>query len=307
MKNILVIGSLNMDMVTNVPITPSIGETTLGHGLTLIPGGKGANQAVAIGKLGGDVSMVGVVGDDKYGKILVKNLSDNGVNTNGIVCCDTVSTGIAFIMVNKGGNNSIVVIPGANNEMTPDMIDESYVSDFDYLVAQMEIPMNCLETAFSLAKKNNLYTILNPAPAAKLSKKLMESVDLLVPNETEFEILTGYKADEEVALQQGIKSLKEHGIKKILLTLGEKGARYFGSNNEDIYVSAYIVDAVDTTAGGDSFIGAIVTSLSKGNSINEALEFAMKVGAITVSSLGAQNSLPDSEKVLSFIGEKRNS
>jgi ribokinase len=302
-KRILVIGSLNMDMVTNVAYTPIVGETTIGKGLTYIPGGKGANQAVAIGRLGGDVSMLGVVGNDKNGQILKDNLKNNNVYINNIVCTDVAPTGMAFVMVNRSGDNSIVVIPGANNELDTNIVNDTSFKDFDYLVAQMEIPIKSLEYAFELAKRNNIYTVLNPAPARELSKKLLQCTDLLIPNETEFEILTGYDVDSDESIKKGVEQLRKQGINEIVLTLGDRGARYF-SSSKDIYIPSYKVDVIDTTAAGDSFIGALLTAISNGKDIVEAMEFAMKAGALTVSLSGAQSSLPDLHMVQEFDGTR---
>ncbi|WXR61065.1 ribokinase [Peptostreptococcaceae bacterium AGR-M142] len=304
MKKILVLGSLNMDLVTNVEKTPKVGETILGNGFSEIPGGKGANQAVAIGKLNGDVCMLGRIGNDDFGKNLIKNLKKNNVNTDLIKVVECCETGIALIMVNSNGDNSIVVIPGANFEFKENELKEDIFNGFDYLLAQLETPIKTIEKAFILAKEKNIYTILNPAPARELSDELIRHTDLLIPNETEFESLSGYDTSTEENIIKGSNILFKKGIKAILITLGKKGSFYIDSKNFSLKQEAYIVDAVDTTAAGDSFIGGFLTSISKGEDIKTSMEFATKVSALTVTKHGAQSSLPSILEVDSFKGGK---
>jgi len=305
MKKVLVLGSLNMDLVTKVKRTPKIGETLLGSGFNEIPGGKGANQAVALGRLGGNVAMIGMVGKDGYGDSLLENLSINHVNSDYIKKSTNSSTGLALIMVNENGDNSIVVIPGANFDLLPEDIITDYFKDVDYLLAQLETPIETIEKAFIIAKENNIMTILNPAPARELSPRLIANIDLIIPNETEFEELTGIIPDSEDKIHEGAKIMFSQGTKAILLTLGKNGAYYIDNTFKVYSTNSYHVDSVDTTAAGDSFIGGLLTKLSQGESIEDSIEFAMKVGAITVSSHGAQSSLPTAEDISKFKGEKR--
>jgi len=304
MKRILVIGSLNMDMIARVAKVPIEGETILGSDLKYIPGGKGANQASAIGRLGGDVTMLGVVGHDSYGDSLIETLRKNYVNIEYISRAKEEATGLAFIMINSEGNNSIIVMPNANDEVSIKLIDEVNMAEYDIIVAQMEIPVESIKHAFSKAKKAGLYTILNPAPGQELPEELYKNVDLLIPNETEFEILTGFNPNKELELEKGISKLKKSGIKEVIITLGEKGVRYFDKNNHETKVPSYDVKAVDTTAAGDCFIGALATALSKNNSMADAIEFAVKAAAITVGTIGAQASIPTLQMVNQFIGTK---
>jgi len=304
MKKILVLGSMNMDLVTKIKRTPKVGETVLGTGLTTTPGGKGGNQAVAIGRLGGDVTMIGKLGDDVYGELLFNSLS------TGLVKCEYVGrtkkyvTGTAFILVNEDGNNSIVVIPGANSDILPKDISSDYFVGKDYFLAQLEVPIPTVEKAFELAKHQSIFTVLNPAPAKKLPSSLMKNIDLLVPNENEFETLTGYYPDTNENRWLGANQLFQEGIKAVLITLGEKGACYMDASKKEFMVEGYKVKAIDTTAAGDSFIGGLMTKLSEGYSIEVAIEFAMKVGALTVSQSGAQSSLPWRDEVEKFQGKK---
>lgn len=292
-RKILVIGSLNMDLVTQVEHTPRVGETVVGKGLIYNPGGKGANQAVAMGKLGADVTMIGMVGDDASGAVLKENLVAMNVHDNVDIVTDT-PTGIAMIMVNDNADNSIVVIEGANGKLGPEMVEKSWFNDIDILVMQLEVPMETVSKAMSLARELGLFTVLNPAPAKVLSKDLLNHLDLLVVNETEFETLSGIAFAESKDLIQGYEAL---GVRSIVLTLGEKGAWYY-DGDQVIHVPAQLVNAVDTTAAGDSFIGGLMTQISKGQSVREALEFATEVAAFTVTRLGAQKSLPTLEEIL---------
>lgn len=300
MKKILVLGSLNMDLVTNVEKTPKVGETVLGSDFNEIPGGKGANQAVAIGKLNGDVCMLGRIGNDDFGKSLIKNLKQNNVNVDFVKSIQSAKTGIALIMVNSNGDNSIVVIPGANFEFKENELKKDIFNDVDYLLAQLETPLKTIEKAFILAKEKNVFTILNPAPARVLSDELIKHTDLLIPNETEFESLSGYDASSEANIIKGSNVLFEKGVKAILITLGKNGSFYIDSNNFSLKQKAYIVDVVDTTAAGDSFIGGFLTSISKGEDIKTSMEFATKVSALTVTKYGAQSSLPSILEVDNF-------
>ncbi|BEP28496.1 ribokinase [Helicovermis profundi] len=304
MKNILVLGSLNMDLVTSVQHTPKIGETIFGDKLAFIPGGKGANQAVALGKLGANVEIIGMIGGDEYGEILRKNLNKFNVLNNNILYSKNNTTGIAFIMVNNSGDNSIVVISGANEDFKSDRIKNEWFINKDIVVSQLEIPIETVNEAFSLAKQNGCYTVLNPAPALNLPDSLLRNTDIIIPNETEFEILTGIRYTDNDDIIEGSKILFDKGVKEILVTLGEKGAIYL-SKERVIQVNSYMVDAVDTTAAGDSFIAGVVFYISIGKNIEEALEFASKVAAITVSRKGAQTSLASFKEVEKYKGVKR--
>ncbi len=289
MMKILVVGSLNMDLVTKVNTTPKVGETVLGDGLILIPGGKGANQAVAIGRLGGDVTMVGFVGDDSNGKTLIDNLNKNNVISK-VRMADT-PTGTAFIMVNGSGDNSIVVVPGANFKMEVSDVESELIRESDIVVCQLENPLDSIESVLSKAKRLGKKTVLNPAPAAKLTDRFLSNVDLLIPNETEFEILTGVKIESKKAFIKGYMILNQLGISEVIVTLGSRGSYYY--NGVDfIYTPGEKVKTVDTTAAGDSFIGALVYKLSTDTTIAKAIKFATKAASITVTTLGAQSSLP---------------
>ncbi len=303
MKRILVVGSLNMDLVTNVKVTPRVGETVLGKGFSKIPGGKGANQAAAIGKLKGDVKILGKIGEDDFGETLKDSLRKSNVDVSKIFIQKNQSTGMAMIMVNEDGDNSIVVIPGANFDLTVEDIEDSVLEDCDILVSQLEIPLDTIEYIFKRAKEMKKYTILNPAPAMKLSDELLKNTDLLVLNETETEILSDIRINSFEDIIKGAEVLLDKGINEVIVTLGKDGAVYFNKEEQREF-KAYKVEAVDTTAAGDSFIAGLTVELSKGKDIYSAIEFGSKVAAITVTRKGAQSSLPTIEEVEKFKGVK---
>ncbi|MEH7177852.1 ribokinase [Neobacillus vireti] len=292
-KKITVIGSINMDLVTSTNQIPEVGETVLGHSFHSIPGGKGANQAVAAARLGADVKMVGAVGDDSFGKTLADHLSNQGINTENIMKVKDSSTGIASITVSEG-DNSIIVVSGANNHVTPEVIEknEDKIINSHILLLQLEIPLESVIRAVELAKKHRIITILNPAPIQKLPKGLLEMVDYLTPNEHEQALLfTSIEGTE-----QEVEKLKE----KCIVTKGSKGVM-INKNGEEIEIPSIQVEAVDTTGAGDSFNGALAVALSEGAEIEEACRFANVVGAISVTKLGAQSGMPTKKEVEEFL------
>ncbi len=289
-----------MDLVTQVDHIPKTGETILGHGMDMIPGGKGANQALAISKLGGQVAMVGRVGQDAYGKILVDNLANQGVQTQGVKALEGQSSGLAFIMVSADGDNSIVVIPGANSMVSHHMVSDEVLESVDMILCQMEIPIDAIDHIMIRAGQKGVTRILNPAPAGPLSKELLSNLDMIIPNETEFKALTGKDPGLANELDAGMKYFFDCGLKEVIVTLGGQGAVYQSKEGQVIHSKAYKVHAVDTTAAGDSFIGGFLSRLAMGWSTEEALDYGMMVGALTVSRKGAQSSLPTEEEVETF-------
>ncbi len=286
MKKVLVIGSLNMDIVTQVKKTPKVGETVFGVGLQTFPGGKGANQAAAMGKLGTNVTMMGKVGDDAHGKELKENLTKLGVIDKTLTC--DAATGTAFIMVNEDGDNSIVVIGGANNEIYPEEVCKEWFEDIDYVVMQNEIREETVNRVLEVAKELGKTTFYNPAPARHIEDKYVSLIDYLVVNETEFEEISGITYVDDSSLETALNKMK---VNNILLTLGSKGSKFYDGNNV-IFKEAKTVKAVDTTAAGDSFIGGFICSLAQDKPIEECMEFATKVAAYTVQKHGAQSALP---------------
>jgi ribokinase len=292
-KKITVIGSINMDLVTSTTIIPKVGETVLGHSFHTIPGGKGANQAVAAARLGADVTMIGAVGDDSFGHTLVEHLINQGINTENIMKVKDIATGIASIIISEA-DNSIIVVPGANNHITPEVIDrhEDQIKDSNIILLQLEIPLESVVRAVKLAKKHGVRTILNPAPIQKLPKELLEMVDYLTPNEHEQKLLF----DSIDGSDQELEMYKE----KCIVTKGSKGVMIY-KNGEKIEIPSIQVEAVDTTGAGDSFNGALATALCDGRDIEEACRFANVIGAISVTKLGAQTGMPTKKEVEEFL------
>lgn len=305
MKKILVVGSINMDLVTMTERTPKIGETIIGRSFAQIPGGKGANQAVAMARLGAHVKMVGRVGDDSFGEVLIEGMKKDGLGVEGIERVEGVSTGIASIVVDDSAHNSIIVVPGANFEIDREDIDRhrELYEEADIVVHQLETPVEVVEHSLKTAKSLGKTTILNPAPARELSDEIIKNIDLLIPNETELELLSGMKAETDEEVLAAARHLMDKGVEKLVVTLGSRGAMYVDRENHRV-VKAYKVEAVDTTAAGDSFIGGLTTAMAEGIDILEAMEFAAKVGAITVTRQGAQTSLPTRKEIEEFGGKR---
>lgn len=302
MKNICVIGSLNMDLVVNVDTMPKPGQTIIGSNFKEVPGGKGANQAVAMARLNGNVSMIGKVGEDGFGQTLINSLKNDKVDTTYIQTAKG-ATGVALITVDKNAQNSIVVSPGANFEVKEDDIDNNIeaIKNSDIVVLQLETPLNTIKYALNKAKELNKYTILNPAPAVKLDDEIIKNVDLLTPNETELEIISGVSIETEEDIQKAAQIMIEKGVKELIVTLGSKGSLYI-NKEKSMFKKAYKVEAVDTTAAGDSYTGALAVALSQDKNIEDAMDFASKVGALSVLKEGTQSSLPTLEDVKNFRG-----
>lgn len=301
-SQIVVIGSLNMDMVVRINNMPQIGETILGNGLATIPGGKGANQAIAAARLGAQVSMIGRVGDDDHGKVLISNLKAAGVDTEGVLIDDKAHTGLAFINVTDIGDNSIIVVPGANHCCKPSDVDKNIklIKKANVVIVQLEIPIETVIHAIETAKKLGKKVILNPAPAANLPADLYRKIDIITPNESELEVLTTTKSRKDDAYQIRCKELLEKGIDTVIVTLGKKGAAMINNNGFE-YFPAVKVQAIDTTAAGDSFTAAFAAALMEGAEYEEAIQFANNVAALVATRKGAQTSLPWKPEVKAFI------
>lgn len=299
---ITVIGSLNVDLVTNTLRMPKVGETILGKSFKQVPGGKGGNQADAIAKLGSAVKMIGCVGEDELGNMLVQSLQKDGVDISGIAKVKGVSTGIASITVDNDGNNCIIVVAGANNMLTVERIQEvdSAIREASVVVAQLEVPIETVKYALRAAKHLGKTTILNPAPAAQLDDEMLASIDILIPNETELEAISGVKITDYDDIFSAARQLIDKGVRELIVTLGEKGCIHVDRKGFDIY-KAYKVKAVDSTAAGDSFIGALAAAISEGKMLEDAIAFATAVGALTVTKEGAQSSLPLRAEVVDFM------
>lgn len=295
-KGILVIGSLNMDLSIDLAKMPVTGETILGRGIAYKAGGKGANQACAAGKLGGRVRMLGCVGQDEFGQKLVKSLSESGVETDYIKESRALPTGTAVIYVDDNGDNSIVVIPGANMACDIEYLKEQdeQFQWCDYVVLQMEIPYEAVWYSVKRAKELGKTVILNPAPAPdEIPEEILSLVDYLTPNETEIIALNGKRKDD---IREGAEKLLGRGVSNVIATLGDRGALLVNRYGETFYPARKVV-SVDTTAAGDCFNGAMVAALAEGQSEAEAILFANIASSIAVTRKGAQESLPIREEV----------
>lgn len=305
MKKIIVIGSLNIDFVVDVDRMPVVGETVLAKGFELIPGGKGANQAYAAGKLGAEVTMLGAVGNDAYGDRLCESLKSAGVRIDHLKRLDGVSTGIALITVNGEGDNSIIVVQGANKAVDREYIDSKLdlLRECDIVIFQLEIPLDTVTYAAQKAKEYGKTVILDPAPAvAGLPEELLRSVDIIKPNATELEILTG-SGNATNDLKRASDIIKARGVKNVLVTLGGQGAFLNDCDGNARRFYTQDVKVIDTTAAGDSFTAAVAVSLAKGEELASAIEFADKVATIVVTRKGAQSSVPSIQEVEEYIGQ----
>jgi len=289
---ILVVGSINMDFVIEVDKLPQKGESVHGKNIRYIPGGKGANQAVAVKRLGADVALIGKVGEDVFGKDLRKFLENEKLDLSGLQTAPT-SSGIAAINVDKSGDNTITIISGANGEVMPEFIEENInlVKESKVVISQFEIPDDAVEKLFALAKKDNKITILNPSPAKQISPKLFKNTDYLVVNETELALLSKMKVRSQKEIEIAAKLMHSKGPKAVVVTLGADGALTI-SGKETITTDGIKVKAVDTTAAGDCFVGAFAVQIEKGRNLKEALDFANQAAAISVQKMGASSSLP---------------
>lgn len=284
---ITVVGSINMDLVTLSEKVPKMGETLLGQEFRTIPGGKGANQAVAAAKLGADVRMVGCVGDDVFGTELLDHLKKQGVDVSHVEQVSG-STGTATILV-SAGDNSIIVVPAANHSVTPEFVEKmrEAIAGSDFLLVQLEIPLESVKKAVSIAKENAVKVILNPAPIQELSEELLQQIDYITPNEHELELLL--QGRNQVSIQD-----------KIIVTKGSEGLTFF-QNNEEVNIPSYRVEVKDTTGAGDSFNGGLAVGLSQGLSLQEACKYGNAVAALSTTKLGAQTGMPTREEVERFI------
>lgn len=293
MNRILVIGSSNTDMVVKAKRFPQPGETILGGSFFMFPGGKGANQAVAAARLGADVTFIFKTGNDIFGVQALDNFRKENINIKyATVDADTAS-GIAVITVNEHGENEIVVASGANDKLTAADLNTAHIAfeAADILLLQLEIPMHTVNHAVNKAAALNKKIILNPAPAQAISNSTLSKLFLITPNETEAEILTGIKVPDEAEASIAADVLLGNGVQNVIITLGAKGA-YFKNNTESFLITAPVVSAVDTTAAGDVFTGAVVVALAENKTWKDAIDFACKAAAISVTRMGAQASAP---------------
>ncbi len=305
LPKIVVIGSLNMDLVVKAVRAPKRGETVMGEEIHFVPGGKGANQAVGLARLGAETTMIGAVGSDSFGEELLKALQKDGVNTSSVRVLDSEATGVASILLAEG-DNSIVVVPGANAHCLPEDLDryEGEIAEADLVLLQLEIPLETVEYAIKLARKHGKIVMLNPAPAQILSQDLLSKVDYLTPNRSELALLT--RMSEESTIAKGIERLLEVGVSCCVTTLGADGVALMEKGGNLLKVLGHEVPVVDTTGAGDAFNAGLAYALAQKKSIREATEFAVQVSALAVTKFGAQGGMPTLAEVKEYFRRHEN-
>ncbi|RJE86087.1 ribokinase [Paenibacillus sp. 1011MAR3C5] len=301
--NIVVVGSMNMDIVVKTNRFPEGGETILGDEIHFIPGGKGANQAVALARLGAQVTMVGAVGLDSFGRTLMTAMADNGVNCDYIKITEQASTGTASITLTPDENN-IVVVPGANAKLSANDVKqvETLIQAADAVLLQLEIPLETVEYAAQLAEKYGKIVILNPAPARPLPESLLKRVHVITPNRTELEALTEMTLGER-PLEEAVDKLLESGVGCVVTTLGSEGSLWKRRDSSLQRQSAYRMEVVDTTGAGDAFNAGLAYDISAARGIGDAVAFAAKVSGLAVTKFGAQDGMPTMEEVQAYFHE----
>ena len=294
MSDISVLGIFVADISFSGTKIPAIGETILGDKYNIGPGGKGCNQAIAIARLGGRVDFISKIGKDAYGELALNTLKKNEIKTENIIQDANLQTGVAGILVDKkSGKNAINVIVGAPTTLKINEISKqiNIIKDSKIFLTQLEVPKDVTLHCLKIAKENGCITILNPAPASEITREFYNNIDYFTPNETEAEFYTGIKITSEKEAKLAAQKLISFGVKKVIITLGEKGL-FYADGQDEIYLKANSVKTVDTTGAGDAFNGGLAFGLSKGKSIKECLELANKVAGISTTKLGAGNAMP---------------
>lgn len=303
---ITVVGSVNMDLVFRTPRMPAVGETLLGHEFRQIPGGKGANQAVAAARQGADVSFIGAVGDDGFGDFSQQCLANEDINISHLARVAGVATGVAGILVEDNGSNSIVLAAGANATLNVSQIESaaSVIGAAQLLLCQLETPVDTVTRAIAIAHAQGVKVVLNPAPAQQLDPAVLKQVDYLIVNETEASQLSGISVTNQASAQQASERLLELGVGTVLLTMGGDGALITQDGGSE-FIPAIRVDVVDTTAAGDTFVGAFAVGIANALSVSDASREAQYAAALTVTKLGAQTSIPRRSEVLEFMAARK--
>ena len=298
MNKVAVVGSFMYDLVATAPRRPKTGETLIGDSFGMFLGGKGANQAIAASRTGASVTMVGRLGNDLFGNRFLEKFSEEGIKTDFVIQDTKNGTGVGMPLIDASGDNSIVIIPQANMALTVENIDkaETVIADSDVLVLQCEVPMEANKRAAEIANKNDTLVILNPAPACEIPDAILSLTDLLTPNESETEILTGMPTHSNEQAIEAAHNLLSKGIETVILTLGSRGS-FLLTEKMDKLIPAYSVNVIDTTAAGDAYCGALAASLAQGALIEEAVKIANAAGALAVTKLGAEPSLPTKKAI----------
>lgn len=302
MNRLVVLGSVNADHVLRVPHFPRPGETLTGHSYQVVPGGKGANQAVAAARLGAPVSFIARIGDDAIGQQMRQGFEQDGIDVSAVELDETLPTGIAIIYVSDEGENSIGISAEANGALSPAMVKrhEAMIADAHTLLLQLEVPLESVFEAAKLARSHGTRVVLNPAPARPLPAELLALVDLITPNQTEAELLTGVKVSDEASAAQAAARFHQMGISDVMITLGSQGV-YCSNARQQQLIPGFRVEAVDTTAAGDTFNGALLAAELAGADFNVAVRFAHGAAALSVTKFGAQSSIPSKVEVDAFL------
>ncbi|AYA41644.1 ribokinase [Xenorhabdus nematophila] len=306
MAKLVVMGSINVDHILNLESFPQPGETVKGRQYQVAFGGKGANQAVAAGRCGADITFIACVGQDGIGEQVRQQLAKDNINTSSIECIEGETTGVALIFVNQQGENVIGINAGANGALTPDYFRcyEQVVKDADALLLQLETPLETVQLAAETSKKHHTKVILNPAPAQKISAQLLSLVDIITPNETEAECLTGITVKDDAGAKEAALALHDQGIETVIITLGSRGVWLSEKGKEGKIVPGFKVKVIDTIAAGDTFNGALVTGLLEGKEMLSAIRFAHAAAAIAVTRQGAQPAVPWRHEIDTFLSEQ---
>ena len=300
---VVVVGSFNMDLVVKAGRRPQTGETLMGEEFGMFIGGKGSNQAIAAARLGADVTMIGRLGTDLFGDTLMAAHAEENICTDYVIRDTEIGTGVASILIDADGDNSIVLVPQANMHLTVEDIERASesIAAADVLLLQLEVPIAASQRAAEIAKSNGATVVLNPAPAQEFPDDFLAQVDILTPNEVETESLSGVRVSTTTDAERAAKVLLDKGLSAVILTLGERGALLLTSDLTQ-QVPAYSVEVVDTTAAGDAFCGAFAMGLARGENLVDAVAFANAAGALAVTVLGAAPSMPTATQVEAFCG-----
>lgn len=302
---VIVFGSINMDLVARTPRLPTPGETLLGHRFSTIPGGKGANQAVAVARLGVPTRMIGRVGADAFGQELLTSLRSTGVQTDDVLVDETAQSGVAMIAVDDQSENHIIVIPGANGQVNDRDVERltHHLPGAAAVLLQLEIPLEAVQAAAEAAHQAGVPVILDPAPArSDLPATLYSSVTVITPNAVEAEQLVGFAIDSPTVAAKAAAQLQQRGVETVIIKLGAKGV-FCATRDETFFLPAFSVQAVDTVAAGDAFNGGLTAALAEGHSIREAVTWGAATGALSATKPGAQSSLPDRATFDAFLRE----